>query len=251
MSHRYVSDSFWTDPYIDGLDPSEKLLFLYLLTNPLCNIAGIYEIPSKRISFETGFERDMVDKLLSRFEKDEKIIKIDDWIVIVNYTKHQVYKNPSVTKGIQRIINELPKKVQAVTGCDRLSHLTLLNLTLPNGEKSMNWNKSSDDYDQEVSIDMDTREETNTKPKPKKKTTPEMKLVFEMFDNPEKKVWHMHPVQREAAQVLYDTYGFDKLNRRMSAIKKEAKNEDPFFPVVSSPQVLLAKMPTIERYFKS
>ena len=41
MSHRYVSETFWTDPYVDGLDPSEKLLYIYLLTNPQCNIAGI------------------------------------------------------------------------------------------------------------------------------------------------------------------------------------------------------------------
>jgi hypothetical protein len=53
MSQRIVNDEFWTDPYIEDLDPSEKLIFLYLITNPLCNIAGAYEIRLKRIAYET------------------------------------------------------------------------------------------------------------------------------------------------------------------------------------------------------
>jgi len=58
MTQRIVKDEFWTDPYIEDLDPSEKLLFLYLITNPLCNVAGIYESQITRIAYETGFEKE-------------------------------------------------------------------------------------------------------------------------------------------------------------------------------------------------
>ncbi len=131
-TQRMIKDSFWTDSYIAELDPSEKLLFIYLLTNPLCNIAGIYEIQLRRIAFDTGFDVDMVNKILSRFAKDGKILRSDEWILIVNHAKHQSYKNPNVTEGIRRIIELLPDKVKALKGFERLSHLTLLNLTLPN-----------------------------------------------------------------------------------------------------------------------
>ena len=40
--HRYIKTKFWDDSYIIELNPHEKLLFLYLITNPLTNIAGVY-----------------------------------------------------------------------------------------------------------------------------------------------------------------------------------------------------------------
>lgn len=149
-----IKDSFWTDSYVANLDPIEKLLYLYLLTNPLCNIAGIYEIQNRRIAFDTGIDKDMVEKMLNRFENDGKILRHHDWLILVNYAKHQSYKNPNVTKGIGRIIEELPIEVKALKGFERLSHFTLLNLTLPNltvteskdSENTMSWNKQSDDY---------------------------------------------------------------------------------------------------------
>lgn len=147
-TQRMIKDSFWTDSYIANLDPSEKLLFIYLLTNPLCNIAGIYEIQAKRIAFDTGFDRDMVEKLLQRFQDDGKLLRIDEWLVIVNHAKHQSYKNPNVSKGIKRIIEELPEKVKALKGFERLSHLTLLNLTLPN----LNTGQSPDNQSKDMSF---------------------------------------------------------------------------------------------------
>jgi len=39
MTQRVINDSFWTDPYIEELTSDEKLIFLYLISNPLCNIA--------------------------------------------------------------------------------------------------------------------------------------------------------------------------------------------------------------------
>lgn len=128
---RYIRDSFWTDPYVENLDPTEKLLFLYFLTNPLCNVAGIYEIRDKRVAYETGIDKDMVDKIKNRFKDDGKMLFVDDWIVISNFGKNQS-PNPNVIKGMQRIIDDLPEKVKALKGFERLPYFTLLNLTIPN-----------------------------------------------------------------------------------------------------------------------
>jgi len=131
---RYVKDEFWTDPYTEDLDPSEKLLFLYLITNPLCNCAGIYEIKNKRIAYETGFDKEMVERLLDRFIADKKILRIDDWMIVVNFVKNQA-NNPSILQGVQRILNSLPQKViQALTASPQaVGYYTILNLTIPNG----------------------------------------------------------------------------------------------------------------------
>lgn len=128
---RYVQDSFWTDPYIESLETKEKLLFLYYLTNPLCNIAGIYEIRNSRISYETGIDVKSIEKMKQKFQKDGKIIYLDDWILLINFAKNQS-TNPNVLQGMQRLIDALPSHVKALEGFRRLSHFTLLNLTLPN-----------------------------------------------------------------------------------------------------------------------
>lgn len=131
---RMIRDSFWTDSYIERLSPDEKLIFLYLLTNPLCNVAGIYEIRTKRIGFETGYDVEVIENILKRLERDKKILRHEDWIVMVNHIKNQSI-NPSVIQGCQRIFDELPQAVhRVVTGWVQagLLNLTLLNLTTPN-----------------------------------------------------------------------------------------------------------------------
>jgi hypothetical protein len=104
---RSVDTHFWQDNYISDLDPIEKLLFLYLLTNPLTNMLGIYEIPMKRIAFDTGIDKDMLQKLFARFEEAQKIAYIDGYVVLINFTKHQKY-NPNMTKSAIKLYNELP-----------------------------------------------------------------------------------------------------------------------------------------------
>jgi hypothetical protein len=59
-THRYIATSFWQDDWIQSLDPSEKYMYLYLMTNPLTTIAGIYKIGNRQISFDTGYNQNTV-----------------------------------------------------------------------------------------------------------------------------------------------------------------------------------------------
>lgn len=132
---RYIRDSFWTDPYVETLGVEEKLLFLYLLTNPLCNVAGIYEVSDRRISMETGVEIGTVQKALEGFIRDKKILRKDNWLVIVNFGKNQSI-NTNMEKGVLRIMDELPDDIKALKGFETISYFTLLNFTCstaPNG----------------------------------------------------------------------------------------------------------------------
>lgn len=108
---RYIKDSFWTDPYVEKLSPDYKLVFLYLLTNPLANIAGVYEIRPKRIGYETGYDLEVIENILSKFQKDNKIIRVNDWLIMVNHLKHQ-YLGSKTAEGINRIIEEAPEDVK-------------------------------------------------------------------------------------------------------------------------------------------
>lgn len=104
---RVVNTRFWDDDYIMALGPTEKLVFLYVLTNPLTDLCGAYQITLKRICFDTGLKPAKLLEILSRFEEAGKIIYRDGWIVIKNFAKHQV-SNPKVAKGIERSLNDCP-----------------------------------------------------------------------------------------------------------------------------------------------
>jgi len=118
---RYINTKFWDDNYIITLDPIEKMLFLYFLTNPLTNITGIYEISLRRIAFDTGIEMGAVSNILKRFKKDKRIYYADGWLYIKNFVKNQVL-NPSIIGGIKNEMKLIPQSVllQFDTDCDRL-----------------------------------------------------------------------------------------------------------------------------------
>lgn len=104
---RYVDTKFWDDNYIVECNPIEKLLYLYLLTNSLTNILGIYEISIRRIVFDTKIDKDMVIKILERFNTDNKIKYSNGYIAIKKFVKYQA-DNPKINKGIELLLKEVP-----------------------------------------------------------------------------------------------------------------------------------------------
>jgi hypothetical protein len=102
---RYINTRFWNDTYISDLDPIEKLLFIYFLTNEHTNISGIYEMPLKIMSVETGIEISMIKKIISRLK--ERVRYIEGMVVIKNFIKHQETGSPNVRTGILNCLKEL------------------------------------------------------------------------------------------------------------------------------------------------
>ncbi len=109
---RYIDTKFWDDEYVIGLNCSEKLLFLYLLTNPITDICGIYEIHLRRISFDTDIDKKNVLKILEKFAADKKVFYINGWVYIKNFQKHQAI-NESIKQGITRSLKEVPTEILA------------------------------------------------------------------------------------------------------------------------------------------
>lgn len=108
---RSVNTHFWDDDYIQKLDPSQKLLFLYLLTNPLTNLIGVYEISVRRIGFDTGFDKETLLNMLERFSKDGKIFYQDSFIILANFLKNQKF-NANMQKGADQRIELLPLEIK-------------------------------------------------------------------------------------------------------------------------------------------
>lgn len=108
--NRYVNTKFWDDDYISRLSPVEKLLFLYLLTNPLTNISGVYEISFRRMEFDTGIDRDKIEEIIAKFENNNKVKYVSGFIAIKNWRKHQE-RNSKIDIGIKRCLQDAPKEL--------------------------------------------------------------------------------------------------------------------------------------------
>lgn len=107
---RIINTKFWDDSYILNLKPIEKLVFLYLLSNPLTNISGVYELPMERVAFDTGISREKIDATFKKFEEDGKIFLWKGWMGVVNFIKHQTL-NPKVKQGILSELKRAPKEI--------------------------------------------------------------------------------------------------------------------------------------------
>lgn len=153
-TERLIKTKFWTDNYISTLDPIEKLLFLYFISNPLTNISGVYEITLKQIGFDTGLDKDMVNRILGRFEDDKKMYYREGWLGIKNFIKNQHVNSKDVQTGIQREISLAPESIIITTfgrgsiegggrvgGGSHILNLTKLNLTEPKNDDSIKKNK--------------------------------------------------------------------------------------------------------------
>ncbi len=134
---RIINTRFWIDDYISNLDPIEKLMFLYFLTNPATDISGVYELPIKNIALDTGIEKEMVLKIMGRFKRDKKIFYEDGWVAIKNFAKHQNLKNSKILTGIKEGLSRAPKSIQdkLYMTHDDSSHLNS-NLNLNSNLKS-------------------------------------------------------------------------------------------------------------------
>jgi hypothetical protein len=109
---RSVSTAFWSDPFIEDIAPEYKLLFLYLITNEKTNMLGIYEASKRKMAFETGLSLECIKDALEVFERLGKVKHVDNYIILVNYMKHQKY-NTNMKKSAIETFNELPKSVRA------------------------------------------------------------------------------------------------------------------------------------------
>lgn len=68
---RKVDSKIWE---ISELDPIERYLYLYFLTNPHINSAGCYEISLRQVANETGLNRETVYTTINKLYLIHKLI---------------------------------------------------------------------------------------------------------------------------------------------------------------------------------
>ena len=237
-AQRPIKDEMWSDSWFYDLDPSEKLVWVFLLTNERQNVAGIYEANIRWICSNTGFDKQVIEQILKRFEDSNKIAVRGGWIVLLNHYKHQS-TSPKIEEGIARILKEVPEIVLEIYPIHRvcIRYRTLLNLTkLIIGEtgspQTVNmWDKNKE----EKVVDYDSGEIVEPV-KPQTKKYPNAPKVYKVFQAELGKLpanWRINKTQLLSAENLYTERGIPAIENALRYYKENKEAE--YIPFISSP----------------
>lgn len=139
---RSINTKLWSDNWVrETLNPLDRYLFLYFLTNEHTNLSGIYELSLSQMAFETGLDREELSRsMLPKLEP--KIMYKKGWVIIPNFAKHQNQNSPKIQVGMERELSNVPQEIKDIAigygyGIDTVSHSnpnlnSNLTLTKPN-----------------------------------------------------------------------------------------------------------------------
>jgi len=107
MMYRTICCELWTDDKVQALSAHEKLLFLYLITNPHSHMSGIYYLPTVFMQHEVNLGRGF-DGAWKGLLKSE-LVQADEQrsqVWVVNMLPYQAKGNKS-EKGVASHLNTL------------------------------------------------------------------------------------------------------------------------------------------------
>lgn len=146
---RKIHVQFWSDVFIQTLTPEQKFFFLYLLTNERTKQCGIYEITTRQISYDTGYNVETILKLIDFFERSKKILfsRETNEIAIKNWDKYNDNSSPKV----KNLVNKEVKRIKNIKLLDWLYSTDTVSIEYSTGnvvevepEKNKNQNKTTD-----------------------------------------------------------------------------------------------------------
>lgn len=122
---RKIHVQFWADVFIQSLTPEQKFFFLYLLTNDRTKQCGIYEVTTRQISYDTGYNVETINKLISFFEAQKKILysRETNEMAIKNWDKYNGNTSPKVKNLVNKELKHVKnhKLIQYLYSMDTVS----------------------------------------------------------------------------------------------------------------------------------
>lgn len=107
-NYRQIHVSIWKDEWFLDLDPTEKLLFIYLFSNEATSLAGIYKLALRVIAFETGLSPEYILQTMQKFAAAGKVYYKDGLVWVVKMRQYHETKSSKVQTRINSDIASLP-----------------------------------------------------------------------------------------------------------------------------------------------
>lgn len=108
---RQVHTKIWKDAWFMELSSTNKLFFVYLFTNELASISGIYELPQRVMSFESGLTNKEIETAFEIYNQAGKARYQDGVVWVASLRKYHETASPKVQTKIL-------KDVTAVKECE-------------------------------------------------------------------------------------------------------------------------------------
>ena len=112
--YRTIKPTIWSDPYFEELNTEEKLLYIYLFSNPHINNAGVMKVSKRKIIFETYITEEKYDSAMKKFQEDKKVMLFDEYIYVCKFIKHQTNTSPKMLVNIHKQLELIPKDIVSV-----------------------------------------------------------------------------------------------------------------------------------------
>lgn len=109
-NYRMIYSTFWTDDakVVDDFTPEDKYFYLYILTNPHTNICGCYEVSTKAMARETGYNEETVKRLLDRMEHVHDVIRYcssTKELLVLKWSRYNWTKSPKLLQSVVEVAN--------------------------------------------------------------------------------------------------------------------------------------------------
>ena len=111
MQTRILHTEIWQDDFFSELNPNEKLLFIYFLTNERVNIIHLYQCNNFRIKGDTGIDIPIIMKTKQKFQNAGKIYFIENYVFLKNASKYEAYRGPQNELAKAKLFARLSKSV--------------------------------------------------------------------------------------------------------------------------------------------
>lgn len=230
-----ISTKFWSDPWVvDELNPLDRYLFMYLLTNEHTTVGGVYEISLRTMSNETGLEKEELSRMLARLES--RVVFADGWVVFRKSIAHQNIGSPKIKAAIAQTLKTLPPQLlqyvnvpadfgellKAEYGIDTVS----IGYTYGMGTVSHS------NLNSNININSNINSNVAKATKALKVPSAEIDSMFELWET-----IVGFPLQgnkqrnRRACSNLLKTHGADKLELLLKGVKQS--HEDRYAPRIS------------------
>jgi len=112
MKTRILHTKLWKDSFFSKLSISEKILFVYFLTNEKVNIIHCYEITDREIMFDTGINSPTIEVFKQKVTEAKKMFFFKDFVYLYNATKYENYTGGKNEAAKEKLIDEMNPEIK-------------------------------------------------------------------------------------------------------------------------------------------